>query len=847
MKAFVRVALIAACLLTPESLFAQGSAKDYECSRTYGRRTSGGVYRTRVNPRWLPGGKQFWYRIEVARNKHEFVFVDAVAGKRQPAFDHNKLARQLSALAKRSIQHNSLPFRSITYSSDRSIIHLRAFGKDWSWHRQKEKLTAGKAKSKIAVRESRNKGVEDIESIRRSVDTGGQSYLSVKNETKQNVTLIWINRSGQPRSYGTIAPGKTKRQRTYAGHVWLVRDAAGKPISAFISSDQPGRVFVDGKNRPKGNWDSRRRRRRAVVPRSFSPDGKWAAFFRDHNLVLRDRKTNKERQLSKSGKESDYFSGPIHWSPDSKKIVVTKRKRGQGRQVYLIESSPRSQLQPKLHQMTYAKPGDQLNQNRPQLFHIDKGQISLKETLFSNPWSTREFRWAKDSSRFTFAYNQRGHQVLRIIAVDANTGASKAIVDERSKTFIDYAYKRYANYLDASNEIIWMSERDGWNHLYMYDSKTGKVKQQITKGKWVVRSVERVDVAKKQIWFRAAGIYPKQDPYYIHLCRVNFDGTGFVKLTAGDGTHRWRFSPTGEYLVDTYSRVDQPPVTELRRVSDGQLMCKLESSDWSQLLATGWRPPERFVAKARDGKTDIYGIIVRPTNFDARKKYAVIEKIYAGPHGSFVPKSFSRLGDHYSMAELGFIVVQIDGMGTSNRSKAFHNVCYKNLGDSGFPDRILWMKAAQKKYPQLDLSRVGIYGGSAGGQSALRALLAFGDNYHAAVADCGCHDNRMDKVWWNELWMGWPIGPHYKEQSNVTQAHRLKGKLLLMVGEMDRNVDPASTMQVVNALIKADKDFDLVVFPGGGHGAGGSRYGRRRRMDFFVRHLLKKEPRWKAD
>ena len=240
---------------------------------------------------------------------------------------------------------------------------------------------------------------------------------------------------------------------------------------------------------------------------------------------------------------------------------------------------------------------------------------------------------------------------------------------------------------------------------------------------------------------------------------------------------------------------------------------------------------------------DIYGVIYRPTNFDQAKKYPVIEAIYAGPQGSFVPKRFSSFHPTQAMAELGFVVVQIDGMGTSNRSKAFHDVCWKNLGDSGFPDRILWMKAAAAKYPQLDITRVGVYGGSAGGQSATRAVLAFGDFYKAAVSDCGCHDNRMDKIWWNELWMGYPIGPHYAEQSNVTQAKNLTGKLMLIVGELDRNVDPASTMQVADALIRANKDFDLIVIPGAGHGAGGGPYGQRRMRDFFVRSLLGVEPR----
>jgi dipeptidyl-peptidase 4 len=580
----------------------------------------------------------------------------------------------------------------------------------------------------------------------------------------------------------------------------------------------------------------------------LSPDKKWDAIVKDHKLYLRDRKQGPESDvlISIGGSQNNSFNqGDVFWSGDSAKIIALQTKRGQDHEVSFVESSPRSQTQPKLYSHNYLKPGDKIPQRKPHLFDVkSKKEIPVSDELFPNPWlSTPRIEWAPDSSQCYYVYNQRGHQILRVVSIDATTGKTRAVVSEEPETFVDYAYKQFAKFNHAENEMVWMSERDGWNHLYIIDLKSGKVENQITKGNWVVRGVDNVDLEKRQIWFRASGINSGEDPYHIHFCRVNLDGTELTSLTDGDGTHSIKYSPNRKYVIDKYSRSDLPPITQVCRVGDGKKMCELERADWTKLLATGWKAPERFTSTARDGKTKIYGIIMRPTNFDPSKTYPIIEKIYAGPHGSFVPKSFNAYLSAQAVAELGFVVVQIDGMGTSNRSKAFHDICWKNLGDSGFPDRILWIKAAAKKYPYLDTSRVGIYGGSAGGQSSTRAMLAHGEFYKAAVSDCGCHDNRMDKIWWNELWMSWPIGPHYKEQSNVTQAHRLTGKLFLTVGELDRNVDPASTMQVVNALIKANKDFDMLVVPGGGHGVGESAYGKRRRRDFFVRHLLGVEPR----
>ncbi len=832
--------LFVVVLLSATSAWAQGSKEDYERAASYADRTRNRVFRANVQPKWIGSSSRFWYRIEIGRDRFEFIFVDGDRGTRRPAFDHERLAAALGNATGKSVSAANLPFRDISFDDDVSAVRFSAFGKQWRFGRENHELTdtaqAGDASEKST-------GVKTLETIHPSRQTGEETSVCFVNRTAEEVKLYWIDRSGDQRPYGKIAAGKQHDQHTYEGHIWLVTTADSRPLAVFEAKAEHGSAVIDGSKPPMARRQGEPAEEDCTNDSAADPHPK--VFIRDHNVWLKEPNSGDEIALSTDGTEDDPYQSHVHWSPDHKKFVVLQVRKGEQRKILMIESSPKDQLQPKLHTMGYAKPGDRMPLPRPRLFDVEsRCQVAVSEALFPNAWSLSDIRWSSDSSGFTFLYNQRGHQVLRIVRVDAKSGTARAIVDEQSPTFIDYAHKRFVRYLDNTNEIIWMSERDGWNHLYLYDAQKGEVKNQITRGSWVVRNVEQVDVDKRQIWFRAGGVHPGKDPYYVHFCRVNFDGSELTVLTQGDGTHKWSFSPDRRQFIDSWSRVDQPMVTEMRGTEDGRLICELERADWTELRATGWHPPQRFAAKGRDGETDIYGIIVRPTNFDPKRKYAVIEKIYAGPQGAFVPKSFSLLHDMYQMAELGFIVVQIDGMGTSHRSKAFHDVCAKNLGDAGFPDRIAWMKAAATEHPEMDLTRVGIYGGSAGGQNALRGLLMHGDFYKAGAADCGCHDNRMDKIWWNEAWMGWPIGPHYEEQSNVTQAHRLKGKLLLTVGELDRNVDPASTMQVIDALIKADKDFDMLVVPGAGHGAGERPYAKRRRADFFVRHLLQVEPRW---
>ena len=578
-----------------------------------------------------------------------------------------------------------------------------------------------------------------------------------------------------------------------------------------------------------------------------SPDGKYEAYIKNDNIFVRDKANGRERQLSQDGTLSNYYSSYIQWSPDSRKVLSCRIRPVQKRYVYYVESSPRDQLQPKLHQQEYAKPGDELPFKVPCIFHVETGQRCIPETsLFAHQYSLSYLRWDADSKSVTFEYNERGHKTYRVLELSAEDGKVRTLIEEKEEKYVNYPLI-YRNYLQDGKHILWTSERDNYNHLYLYDRTTGRPVRQITKGHWYVRGVQHVDEQNQWIYFSANGMNPKEDPYLIHYYRIGFDGKDLVELTPDEGMHQAWFSSDYRYLVDVYSKVDTPPVAVLRDARTGRQVMPLEQADISRLEANGWRAPEVFSAKGRDGKTDIWGVIYRPTNFDPSRKYPVVEYIYSGPGGQHVPKSFSSYNWWMtSLAELGFIVVQVDGMSTSFRSKDFEEVCYKNLKDAGLPDHMAWLQEAARRYPYMDLDRVGIFGSSAGGQEAMSAVLFHPEFYKAAYSACGCHDNRMDKIWWNELWMGYPVDSSYIESSNVEQAHRLERPLMLVVGEMDDNVDPASTMQVVNALIKANKDFELVVVPGAGHTMG-DNFGEHKRYDFFVRHLMGVEPpKWNA-
>ncbi len=786
------ILLTALAILFPFASWADDARPSPQQGRR--NRASGpeqGVYKSIITPQWFARDAKFWYMNALRGGAREFILVDAENGVRQPAFDHAKLAASLSKTAEQEFTADRLRFTSIEFSDDGKSIKFSAAGKSWSC---------------------------DLD-----------SYKCVPEET--HASLI-------PARLPAIASADV-RDATVAADDEL-HPAAPQPNQNENQRQRPGQ----GRGR-RGEGDR-------------SPDGKWDVSARDYNLCLRALPDGAEEQITRDGKE-DHAYGRAEWSPDSKTLAVWQIAPGDRKLVYLTESSPPGGGRAVEHSRPYDQAGDKFTTYQLSLFDVaNRKWIKPQIEPFEHEYESPVLHWSMDSSRVSWQQEDRGHQRMRLIEADIRTGNARTLVDERSKTFIWTAHAegparygfRIFTFLEKTDEVLHQSEKDGWRHIYLIDPKTGESKQ-VTKGQWIIRGISSVDEDKRQIWFAASGAHPGQDPYFINYGRVNFDGTGLVMLTEGDGNHTIAYSPDKKYIIDTYSRVDMPPVNELRRVSDGKLVCKLEESDISELTERGFRTPEVFTAKGRDGVTDIWGIITRPTNFDAGRKYPVLESIYNGPQDSYVPKSFSAAGGRWNpYGRLGFIVVQCDAMGTANRSKAFHDVCWRNLGDGGFPDRIEWIKAAGAKHPEMDLTRVGIFGTSAGGQNAAGAVIFHPEFYKAAVANSGCHDNRLDKASWNEQWMGYmPPGSiwsksddnWYSKSSNIDNAARLGGKLFLIVGELDDNVPPESTLRLVDALIKARKDFDFLEVPGANHGAG-SPITQRRTQDFFVQNLLGKMP-----
>jgi dipeptidyl aminopeptidase/acylaminoacyl peptidase len=589
-----------------------------------------------------------------------------------------------------------------------------------------------------------------------------------------------------------------------------------------------------------GNGWTKRSRWMNFSTDAVSPDKKWRAEVVKHNLSIVSLTGGAEIQLTTDGTAYATY-GSIAWSPDGSYLIFYRILPYEDSVIHYLNMARDENTRGSHYSLPYKQPGDPFTSYEMMVYKIGEKQPRKINIPVIDFFGAPYLHFSKTQpGKFLFERVDRGHQRFRILEADISTGETRTVYDEQTKSFI-YESRIFTDYLSETNEIILSSEKDGWRHLYLLDIKSGKIKNQISSGNWIVKEIDSIDYKKREIWFRGAGMKEFENPYYVHHYRIGFDGNNLVELNPEPGHHLVNYSPDGKYFLDSYSEVNIAPVITIRSSKTGKMLLTVERPDTSRILALQVPTPFPFKAKGRDGKTDIWGVVCWPVDMDSTKQYPVIEHIYAGPQDAFVPKSYLPYSEMQSMAALGFIVVQIDGMGTANRSKAFHDVCWKNLADGGFPDRISWIKSLAETYPWVDTTRVGIYGTSAGGQNALGGLLFHPSFYKAAVSACGCHDNRIDKQWWNEQWMGYPVGQHYAAQSNITHANKLRGSLLLIVGDEDSNVPPESTYRVADALIKSGKHFELLSIPGMGHSDGGS-YGRIRKRDFFVKSLFRMLP-----
>jgi len=603
----------------------------------------------------------------------------------------------------------------------------------------------------------------------------------------------------------------------------------------------------------------------------LSPDKKRAAFIRDFNLWVRDVATGKETQLTTDGvKDFGYATdnaGWIHsdrpvllWSPDSKKIATFQQdQRGVG-EMYLVETKVGH---PTLQAWKYPLPGDEvvtmiqrviIEVDGPRVIRLklppDQHRSTLCDDLQCRGGEWADVEWTPDGTQLAFVSTSRDHKHEQLRIADAANGTIRDVVEETAATQYESGQGRFNwRYLPATNEVIWYSERDNWGQLYLYDAATGKLKNQITTGEGTVTQLLKVDEKNRRLYFLADGREKGRDPYFAHFYRVGFDGKNLALLTPEDANHEISLSPSGGFFFDSYSKPDVPPVAVLRD-ADGKLINTLEKGDISRLVAAGWKPPVPIVVKARDGVTDLYGLMFKPTNLDQKKKYPIVNHIYPGPQGGSVgSRSFSAArGDTQALSELGFIVVEIDGMGNPMRSKKFHDAYYGNMGDNTLPDQIAAMKQLAEKYPWIDIDRAGIYGHSGGGYATADAMFRYPDFFKVGISESGNHDNREYEDDWGERYQGLLVRDsggktNYDDQANQNVAKNLKGHLLLAHGTLDDNVPPYNTLLVVDALIKANKDFDLLMLPNQRHGYGNAgNYMTRRRWDYFVRYLLGAEP-----
>lgn len=607
---------------------------------------------------------------------------------------------------------------------------------------------------------------------------------------------------------------------------------------------------------------------------SVSPDGHWAAFVRGHNLYVRDNRNGKVQALTDDGEPGNDYARPwpwldlmidqgvedgvdarmapaVFWSPDSSRLVTYRMNTRDAGHLESMQYVPDKQVRPRVYRYIYPLPGEKLPTAQPVIFRIGGNKPVRRVDVKTPPlevqswgWGDLDFGWSDDGRQVRYRYLGRGEKSIELREVDAATGRQRVLhrEDAVDDTYVD-PFATQWRFVDDGKQFLWTSERSGWNQLYLYDSDSGKPVRRLTHGDWVVRDIVAVDEARRQVYFLASGVDPDQDPYLTHLYRVSLDGGDMQALTPEKANHRVSMSPDQRWFVDHYARTDLPGMSVLRRASDGKVLKVLERTDTQWLTRQGWRPPIPFRGKAADGKTDLYGLIVRPTHFDPARTYPVVEYVYTGPHNFFVPKTLAGTMDLQATAELGFVVVMVDGRGTAGRSRAFRTFSYHNLGHV-FGDHVAMIRQMADKYPWMDLGRVGVYGYSHGGYGSTHAILQFPDFYKVAVSTSGDHDPRLDKAGWNELFQGYPVGDDYAQQSNMALVERLKGYLLLIHGDVDGNVHPLETMRLVDALMHANKPFDMLLVPNMAHGDSGphKRYVTLRRWNYLVRHLLDVTP-----
>ena len=604
---------------------------------------------------------------------------------------------------------------------------------------------------------------------------------------------------------------------------------------------------------------------------AFSPDGTKAVFIRNYNLWLRNVATGKETQLTTDGvkdfgyatdnagwKHSDY---PIvTWSADGKKIASFQQDQRKVGDMYLVTTNVGA---PHLRQWKYPLPGDSniatierviIEVDKPKVIRLqippDPHRATLSDDIASGGNGLDDVQWTDDDKHLAFVSTSRDHKVEKFRIADAATGEVREVFEENSPTQFESGQGKINwRYLPETAEIIWYSERDNWGHLYLFDANTGKLKNQITKGDYVVTQIENVDAKNRVIYFLADGYNKDENPYFTHLYKIGFDGKILMPLTPERGNHQISYSPDGKYFVDAYSQPDVPPVTVLRNAG-GKLVTTLETTDITRLTATGWKPPVPITVKAQDGKTDLYGLMFLPLQMDSTKKYPVIDYIYPGPQGGSVGSwSFvASRGDNQALAELGFVVVEIEGTCNPLRSKSYHDLCYGNMAENTLPDQVGGIQQLAQKYPFMDTGKVGIWGHSGGGFATASAMFTYPDFFKVGISESGNHDNRNYEDDWGERYIGLLTKDangksNYEGQANQLYAKNLKGKLMLAHGLLDDNVPPYNTMLVIDALEKANKDYDLVVFPNSHHGYGEfSYYMMRRRWDYFVKYLMGATP-----